>query len=115
LTGPETKSIAQVPSAHPADAENDEHLVTATMIDRLAKTLKEALNGYDAGDDLILTNERHSEASIRELARKVLVEIRSPTDDMRRAGAIFFEMDEGEAVQAASIVYVDMIDAALAG
>lgn len=88
--------------------------MTATMIDRLAGALKGALNGYDAGDDLILISDRHSEGSLRALARTVLVEMRSPTDDMRRVGALFFELDEGQAAEAASIVYVDMIDAALA-
>jgi hypothetical protein len=88
-------------------------MVTATMIDRLSTTLKVALKGYDAGDDLILINERHSEGSLRELARAVLIEMRSPTEDMRRAGAILFELDEEEALRAAGIVYTDMIEAAL--
>jgi hypothetical protein len=83
------------------------------MIDRLAITLKIALKGYDAGDDLILIDERHSEASLRELAFAILSEIRSPTDDMRRAGAVYFELDEDRALQAAGIVYGDMIGAAL--
>lgn len=83
------------------------------MIDRLAATLKAALNGYDAGDDLILVNERHSERTLRELAHAVLSEMRSPDDNMRRAGAIYFELDEDQAVQAAGIVYGDMIKAAL--
>ena len=87
--------------------------MTATMIDRVSATLKAALKGYDAGADLILINERHSEGSLRELARTVLMEMRSPTDDMRRAGAVFFELGEEEASQAAGIVYTDMIEAAL--
>lgn len=87
--------------------------MTATMIDRLSATLKAGLKGYDAGEDLVLINERQSEGSLRELARTMLVEMRSPTDDMRRAGAVFFELDDGEAAEAAAIVYVDMIDAAL--
>lgn len=87
--------------------------MTATMIDRLATTLKKTLKGYDAGDGLILVNERHSEGSLRELARTVLVEMRSPTDDMRCAGAVFFELDESAAAQAAGIIYTGMIDNAL--
>jgi len=87
--------------------------VTSTMIDRLAATLKLALGGYDAGDDLILINERHSEDSLRAIARSVLVEMRSPTAGMQRAGAVFFEMDPDEAARAASIVYRDMIESAL--
>jgi hypothetical protein len=83
------------------------------MIDRLAAALKLALNGYDAGDDLILVNERHSEGSLRELAYTILSEMRSPTDNMRRAGAVHFELDEDQAVQAAGVVYGDMIEAAL--
>ena len=83
------------------------------MIDRLAAALKVALKGYDAGDDLILVNERHSESSLRELAYVILSEMRSPTDDMQRAGAVYFELDEDQAAQAAGIVYGDMIEAAL--
>ena len=88
--------------------------MTATMMDRLFATLKAGLKGYVAGEDLILINERHSESSLRELARAMLIEMRSPTDDMRRAGAVFFELEDREAAEAAAIVYVDMIDAALA-
>jgi len=99
---------------NPNQRVDEELPVTATMIDRLAGTLKGALKGYDAGDGLILIGDRHSEGSLRELARTVLVEMRSPTDNMQRAGSIFFELDDGEAVEAATIVYVDMIDAALA-
>jgi len=87
--------------------------MTATMIDRLAKTLKDVLRGYDAGDNLILINERHSEESLREVARAVLVEMRLPTDDIRDAGSVFFELGDSEAAEAAAIVYSDMIDAAL--
>lgn len=88
--------------------------MTATMIDRLSAALKAALKGYDAGADLILINERHSEGSLRELARTVLVEMQSPSHDMRRVGSAFFELDDHSAAEAAAIVYVEMIDAALA-
>lgn len=87
--------------------------MNATMIDRLSARLKTGLKGYDAGADLILIDERHSEASLRELARTVLVEMRAPTDNMRRAGGAFFELDNPAAAEAAAIVFAEMIEAAL--
>lgn len=87
--------------------------MTATMIEDLAKTLKAALGGYDAGDGLILVGERHSDESLCDVARTVLTKMRSPTESMRRAGSVYFDLNDAEAAEAASIVYVDMIDAAL--
>ena len=87
--------------------------MNATMIDRLSARLKTALKGYDAGADLILIDERHSEGSLRELARTVLGEMRAPTDNMRRAGGAFFELDDRAAAEAAAIVFTEMIEAAL--
>jgi len=72
------------------------------------------LKVYDPGADLILINECHSEGRLRELIRTMLVETRSPTDHMRSAGAVFFELNDSEAAEAAASVRIDMIDAALA-
>ena len=83
------------------------------MIEDLVKALKDALEGYDAGDGLILVSERHSDESLRNVARTLLTTMRLPTEAMRRAGSVYFDLDETEATEAARIVSVDMVDAAL--
>ena len=89
-------------------------MVTETMVERLAQALKQALRGYDASDDLVLIDERHNANSLRELARVALFTMRVPTNSMRTAGSVYFDLDDPDAAKAACVVYRDMIEAALA-
>jgi len=73
------------------------------MDSRIAQTLKIHLQGYDAGDGVILVHGRQTEESLHLIAREILKAMRTPTDRMRYAAENVAGSDAWEA----------MIDAAL--
>jgi hypothetical protein len=82
--------------------------VTDSMIARIALAIKVSLNGYEAGDGMILIGERQSDESFCNIARAVLTAMREPTGSMIDAGNQELGFDD------VTPAWPAMIDAALA-